>query len=484
MASSRKSARAAKPSTSARAAVALALGGVAEVHPRLAPIAVAFSGGLDSTVLLDACCQVVGAARVVALHVHHGLQPAAEGWPEACRREAERLGAGFQVLRAVGAPARGDSIEAWARTERYRLLFEAATSIGAAALMTAHHADDQLETVLMAMARGSGLDGLSGIAARDHREGVLLMRPLLALRRKDLAREATERGLTWIEDPSNASERHLRNAVRRRVVPVLDAVLPGIGSRLDETVMLLSQARAALETVAAQDLAAAAWADPVAGFDALDRRALAALPPPRQAWALRAWVARLGESPPGGAKLEEIRAQLIDATSASAVLAHGELQLMRHRERIVGWHAGASASLSAAAPPAVSLQWHGEARLPVPGFGGWLVISPTGNGRGLRPEWLRTVTLRVAPGRGGARLRPRPDGPSRTLKNLYQECGVPAVMRAWFPAVWVDERLLMAAPFGMDRSEGWPWAGEGVSLRWESAAAGDPRRFFSAGQAV
>ncbi len=236
--------------------------GDARPAPGKGPWAVGFSGGLDSTVLLHALVRVAGASRVLALHVDHGLQTASGAWAAHCEAVCARLGVRCLVLRAEGAPARGDSVERWARTERYRLLRAAAREARAAALLTAHHADDQLETVLLALARGSGLDGLTGIAARDVRHGVVLLRPLLALDRAALEADARARGLEWVEDPSNADPAFARNALRARAMPALRAALPGLAAQLPDALALLAQARGTLDALAQADLAGAVPAGP------------------------------------------------------------------------------------------------------------------------------------------------------------------------------------------------------------------------------
>ena len=190
------------------------------------PVAIAFSGGLDSSVLLHAVVRQVGAASVVALHVNHGLQPAAGSWAAQCADQAARLAVRFDCLYVPGPVPRGANVEGWAREQRYRLLYAACRDAQAQALLTAHHADDQLETLLLALARGSGLDGLCGMAPRDVREQVLLLRPLLDLPRGVLRHEAQQTGLQWIEDPSHADVRLRRNALRHQVLPALSQTLP------------------------------------------------------------------------------------------------------------------------------------------------------------------------------------------------------------------------------------------------------------------
>ena len=480
------------------------------------PLAVAFSGGLDSTVLLHAAARVLGPARVLALHVHHGLQPAADRWVAHCTEQAHGLGVACRALRARGAPGRGDSVEQWARVERYALLMQAARDAQAAALLTAHHADDQLETVLLALARGCGLDGLTGIAARDLRDGVLLLRPLLVLDRAALLQDALERGLAWVEDPSNRDESLPRNAVRARVLPVLRTVLPQLGAQLPDALAALREARETVDAVAACDLAAAvraavrngpppgpvAEADrsapavpppglgrrasavpsatldrrktagsnatldhrtPAAPIAALDRSTLAALPPARQSAALRGWLAALGAPPPSRTKLAEMRAQLVTGEAPHAELVHAGWRLLRYRDLLCAARPEALVPMTPA-----RLRWRGEPELALPG-GGRLRFLPVESG--LDPAWLQRCELRIAAVPSSQRLRIDPRRPSRTLKNLRQEAGVPSWLRARFPGVWVDARLLLAAPFGMDRDPAWPTTRPGVAVRWSPADA-------------
>jgi tRNA(Ile)-lysidine synthase len=449
------------------------------------PFAVAFSGGLDSTVLLHAAVRRAGASRVLALHVHHGLQPAADGWVEHCAAQAARLGVAFRVLRAEGRPARGDSVEQWARGERYRLLLAAARDARATALLTAHHADDQLETLLLALARGCGLDGLTGIAARDRRDGMLLLRPLLELDRAALEADARARGLEWVEDPSNADPAHARNAVRARVLPMLHATLPDLVAQLPGTLSLLAQARATLDALAASDLRAArpgddrdprddagAFAGPDAVSRRLDRRVLAALPCDRRARALRAWLVGLGARPPVRAALAEMDAQLITGQGAHGDVAHDGWRLLRHRDRLDAVHARAMPS--AIVPTWV--RWAGEPALPAP-CGGTLRFERDPSG--VSVAWLSGRCIEVAAGVSSERLRLRAGGPSRTLKNLWQEHGVPPWVRASLPALRVDGRLLAAAPFGTDRGAGWPRDGDRVSVTWSVDDREDPRAAFA-----
>ena len=441
------------------------------------PLAIAWSGGLDSTVLLHAALARWGAASVRALHVHHGLQPAADDWVTHCENEAARLDVSLQVLRARGQPAPAESVEAWARSVRYRLLRDAARSLGACALLTAHHADDQIETLLLAMARGCGLAGLTGIAAQNTRHGVRLVRPFLPLSRDALQAEAQARGLVWIEDPSNQDSTYPRNAVRAQVLPALRVALPGLGAQMQDTLSALAEARALIESVAEADLAQtrAARSDPgPMPPGTLDRRAVARLSPPRRTAVWRAWLAGQGEPPPSRAKLAEIEAQLLHAQSASAALEHGDCQLRRWRDWI--WAEPRAAAISA--PVRAMLLWQGETRLPLPDGS---ALCVTQQAEGLDPQWLRGQRLEIAPAPASARVRLQPGAARRTLKNLRQEWRIPEALRDAFPGVWINGALLYAAPFGLNHEPHWPLIAGGLGLQW---APPPPRVWLGAWQSV
>ncbi|MCH8855753.1 MAG: tRNA lysidine(34) synthetase TilS, partial [Proteobacteria bacterium] len=147
-------------------------------------VAVAFSGGLDSTVLLHAAVRAAaGQQWIIALHVHHGLHPLADDWLAHCERTAMALGARFACARLHGAPARGDSVEAWAREGRHRALHDMASAAGVDLLMLAHHRQDQAETFLLQALRGAGVAGLSGMPKLQWRDGLCWARPWLDLPR-------------------------------------------------------------------------------------------------------------------------------------------------------------------------------------------------------------------------------------------------------------------------------------------------------------
>lgn len=246
-------------------------------------VLVACSGGADSRALLVALYERSEALglMVVAGHVDHGLRPESAAEAEGLSRDLASLGIPLLVER-VRVPTDGQGPEAAARTERYRALDRMARSVGATAITLAHHADDQLETVLYRLAKGTGRTGMLGMApVRVRPEGPRLVRPFLGLRRSDLVAFLEERGLGWYEDPSNADPAVPRNRIRREVAPVLRALNPALERTLGANLAVWGDEEALLERLADE-----AWDRVIRtrapGVAALDRLGFAGLDPALQ----------------------------------------------------------------------------------------------------------------------------------------------------------------------------------------------------------
>lgn len=448
--------------------------GAAEVHETLARwldaladdprILVATSGGLDSMVLLDGLARLVPATRLHAGHVDHALQPESAGWADFVLGQARALGIEASVHRLVGRPPAGESVEAWARVARYAALEAMARDAGCDLVACAHHADDQVETLLIALGRGAGPDGLAAMASvRGGRagRGVPVHRPLLALSRATLEACARERGLAFVEDPSNRDCRFTRNALRHRALPALEAAMPGFRAGALRAIEHLGQAQALLREIAAEELHR--LVDDEGGLDAA---ALAGLGDARQALVLRAWLEQRGLPAPSTARLADWRRQLGQGDGSPVRLPHAGAWLCRYRGRI-----RLEPAADEEGPGPVRCRWQGEECLVLPGYGALLRVLPHGP---LSPDRLRSQPWLVRRGRGGDRLRPVAGRPSRTLKNLWQERGVPPWLRPRLPVVEVGGRVVFAAGLGCAADEA-PAAGRGVGLRFEPLEAGDPR---------
>lgn len=281
-----------------------AMEALATSAPRL-PLAVAFSGGADSTALLLACVER-WPGQVQAWHVHHGLQAAADDFERHCAALCERLGVPLRVRRVDARHARGESPEAVARACRYEA-FEALgqdqpaqTAIQTVAI--AQHADDQVETVLLALLRGSGLPGLAGMPARWQRGGLYYCRPLLAVPGAAIRAWLQQRGESWVEDPSNRDERLTRNRIRAQLLPALQASFPAFRTTLARSAAHAAQAQQVLDEVAENDLQACGVPPAIAALQGLSSA--------RQALALRRWLVTVHRTTPSSAQLAALQAQI------------------------------------------------------------------------------------------------------------------------------------------------------------------------------
>jgi tRNA(Ile)-lysidine synthetase-like protein len=269
-------------------------------------LCVAFSGGADSTALLGA---LAGLARppleVRALYVDHGLQPASASWGRQCRRVAQSLGIPYAMRRARIVRARGESLEAAARTARYRLFARALRE--GEVLLTAHHQDDQCETLLLQLLRGAGLAGLAAMPASAALGRGLLVRPLLEVPRAELRAWVQAQRLAWLEDDSNAQLHLDRNYLRARVLPPLLERWPAAAATVARAAGHLAEGQQLLEALAAEDLGRARHGAQLAAS------ALRALPLARRRNALRAWLGALGARPPSTSVLAQLAGALLSA---------------------------------------------------------------------------------------------------------------------------------------------------------------------------
>jgi len=446
------------------AAVAAAIARHAERFPpdTRPVVAVAYSGGVDSTALLHgvARCAPRGTFDAFAFHVNHGLAADADAWAAHCRDEAQRLGVAYDDVR-VDVDPRAGSLEAEARRLRYDALVRLCMRHGCAILVTAHHADDQAETVLLNLLRGAGIGGLTAIARTRWLDDVLLLRPLLDVPRDVLRAAIESQGLAVVEDPSNEDRRFTRNALRHEVMPVLRRIVPTVAARLAQTAAHAVAAQTLLDEIGREDLAAMVEASSDID-DGLDVDRLRALSDVRAANALRVWLARHGLRPPSAASLREMLAQLRSSTPGPQLsLLHESRNLRIYRGRV------SIEAVTGARPGIESLEWRGEPVLASKMWGGRLCFAPTG-GEGFDASALRAGPLTLRGRQGGERMRVAADRPSRTLKNLYQERAIPSWRRERLPLVYLGEQLILVAGIGPNAAALRPAVagGDRVELTW------------------
>jgi tRNA(Ile)-lysidine synthase len=427
-----------------------------------ARIAVAWSGGRDSTALLHAT--LVAAAplgvEVIALHVHHGLSPRADDWAAFCesqaRRWSRRFGLRLRVHRLLGRPSPGESIEAWARRERYRELRRMAVEEGADTVLLAHHRRDQAETVLIQALRGGGVAGLAGMPRAAERDGIRWMRPWLDREPQAIAAYVRRHRLKHVEDESNEDPRFARNRLRLQVWPALQSAFPHAAAALADTAAWAREATVCLDELAAQDLATMASARGL--HVARWVRASEA----RRANALRHWLQRQTGRPAPASLVVRLLQELPGAPQGTWQGEGGALRLYRG---ILAWHPGRA---GAARPREATLSVRRAGRHVLPGWGGALHVTRVREG-GVPLAWLAALELRER--RGGEQYQAGFGRPPRSLKKQFQAAGVPAWDREG-PLVYSGGQLVFVPGLGIDARVIVPPGQALVTMRWERLPAG------------
>lgn len=401
---------------------------------------VALSGGLDSLVLLHALSRLReqhALPPLRALHVAHGLQTVAEDWPAHCQTCCEAWQVPLEVL-AVQVP-REASLEQAARQARYAAL--GAQLQDGELLLLAQHADDQVETVLQRLLRGTGVRGLAGMPSARPLAAGWLFRPLLNESRATLAAYAEQHALRWVDDPSNLDLRFTRNRLRHQVLPALREHWPGVDASLRRCAEQAAEAQGLLDELAVTDLAAAqqpaAW--DWLGLPQLALAPLCALSQARQRNALRHWLAPRTLLPDAAhwAGWEALRDAGEDRQPVWRLHA-GELRRSAGR---LFWLSG-DWCVTPEEPPA----WTRQTSLALPGNGVLHVqgVLPAGQ---VSVHYRRGGELLCLPGRG-----------QRDLKRLFNERDVPAFLRQRWPLLAIDGQLRAVAGLaGLDGRQCGDW---------------------------
>lgn len=394
------------------------------------PILVGLSGGLDSTALLHwlAGQPAIGATGLRVLHVHHGLQPEADQWAEHCRELCARLGVPIVIARVEVRNDLGLGREAAARDARHAAF---ATELRAGeTLALAHHRDDQAETVLLRLLRGSGSDGLAAMRARRPFAAGRIWRPLLDASREQLLAYATAHRLEWIEDPSNRDTRFDRNFLRHEVLPLLAGRWPHAAAALAQSARWLEQDATLIDDEARHRLQQLQGKDPAV----LPVPALLALNPAWRSRVLRCWRGALGFTPWPESAHAVIESQLLVARPGALPEYRWPGGLLRRwQDRLY---------LDRPRPPLPadwSCDWDGQAPLVLPTGDSLQFVSASG------PEGPPAMSFRVCVRRGGERIRLPGRDHSHSLKHVLQEQAVPPWERERMPLLFAADGELLAA---------------------------------------
>jgi tRNA(Ile)-lysidine synthase len=427
----------------------------AHAPPGATGLVVALSGGADSAGLLTAAALLRPGFRALSLravHIDHGLQPAAASFRESCAALCTKFNIPLTVLPVDVHLAPGISLEAAARDARYAAL--ALELRPGECLLTAHHCEDQAQTLLLQALRGAGLKGMSAMPVCRRLGRGWHLRPLLEVAQEELLAFGSSPPSRAAADPMNQDLRFDRNHLRRRVWPEIEARWPGAAGVLSRTARHLAQAQELLDRAAAADVSR------LRDGDALSLPGLRALDSERRINALRFWLREGGAEPPPAARLTEALRQMFDAQADRLpAILWGEHALRRYRQRVF---------LTWARPPRLegSRSWSAAPESQVdlgPRLGSLRWVAQAG---GIDAQRL-PATLIVRRRGGGESLQPGPRSKTHTLQHLCQSRGVLPWMRDALPLVFAGDALIGAADLWLDAH--WCTAARrpGLAIRWE-----------------
>ncbi len=425
-------------------------------------VAVAVSGGRDSMALLHCLARAAQAqgVEVWALHVHHGLQAQADEWAALVERTCKRwaghgLPLHFAMQRLQGKPARGQSVEAWARAGRYEALAAMAREAGCDVIALAHHRADQAETFLLQALRGAGAAGLASMPASAVRDGITWVRPWLEQPREAIEAYVRAHRIRFVDDASNADPRFARNRLRLAVMPALRSAFPQADTALAAAAAQAARARALIDEVASSDVAAAC------DDDTLVQERWQGLSPVRQRECLRAWLAPHAAHGVADALLDRLLRELPGKQPARWQLDGGG-ELRRYRGRVT-MHLP-SVDAPAQWPCAAAVDRVGTHA--VPGIAASLRVSKT-RSSGMPLALLHNATWRAR--EAAQQFQRAPATPPRSLKKQYQAAGVPAWSRDAPLLVAAHGQLLFVPGLGMDARALAAPGQPRVSLSWQTS---------------
>ena len=427
---------------------------VQRLVPAGKPVCVGYSGGLDSAVLLDILSDddFMRQRPVSALHVHHGLSPNADAWVKACERFCANHGVPLTVEHVRVDQASPLGLEAAARVARYAVFAGRKEPY----LALAHHLDDQAETVLLQLLRGTGLKGISAMPeARELRgTGVTLIRPLLEHSREELHAYAEAQGLRWIEDESNTSLAYDRNFVRHDVAPRFTARYGAWRESLARFARHAAAANALLEDLATADGVPVRPGDPYVLPHGLSEE--------RRANALRAFLARNAVSMPSEARLGEMSRQLFEAREDARVrIDHAGVSIVRHRGQ-------AFVERGLDPSPPWRVEWARQPEVTL-GSDRGSVQFVAAVGEGIARRAVEAAGWYFAPRAGGESLRIGAERPTRTLKNLLQERDIAVWQREKLPLLFCGEQLVWVPGVGIAAEYACGPGEEGLKPSWRVA---------------
>lgn len=398
----------------------------------------AYSGGLDSQVLLHLLCSLLPTTRLRTIHINHGLHRDASQWANTCQQTCAALDIPCEVVRVDAKAKQGESPEAYARQIRYAVL--AARLETGDCLLTAHHRDDQAETLLLQLLRGAGLRGLASMPSVIPFGKGKLVRPLLSFSRSELKHYAEAKKLKWIEDSSNADLRFDRNFIRHQILPFIQQRWSEASKTLARVAENIAEANILLEALAHED-----WLK-IRGpsSNSVIVSQLLQLTPERRRNCLRYWLKRLRFLPPSRMQLQQVEFLLESKLDAKPKVNWGNVQVRRYRDSLYALAVKNEVEFSERQP----IPWNLTQTLILPAIGSLIAEQVVGQGISCKKIKDRSLTVNFR--QGGERFHLQNRLGSHPLKKLFQEWGVPPWQREKVPLIYCQEELIAVAGYGIN----------------------------------
>ena len=395
------------------------------------PLWLAFSGGCDSTCLLHILCQLTDPRNIHVIHINHQLSPHADQWEQHCQQVASSLGTTFHYTRVTTLVGCHTDIEARARAERYNAF--SALLPHEATLVQGHHADDQAETTLMRLLRGSGPDGLAGIPISGWHDHFLIFRPLLGIRRAELQQYAQIHNLTWIEDESNHNTCFTRNYIRHEILPRLEKKWPAAAKNIARSAQHCVEQNALTQCILQTKVAAIIEAKRVHIPSLLKE------PIHTQKFIIRHWQKSWSPYPLSSKQLAMLFSSVLGArTDREPNMAHDGFIIRRYREYLY------AIPKEQIILPQTPITWApSEPSLLIPNLGVTLTRHAT------RDDSLYQQPLTIRFRQGGERFHPVGRQASHPVKKLFQSWAIPPWERAYIPLVYAGKTLIAIPGYGL-----------------------------------
>ncbi|WP_455208965.1 tRNA lysidine(34) synthetase TilS [Kaarinaea lacus] len=418
----------------------------------------AYSGGIDSHVLLHVLANhqyVFSDAKFHALHINHALSPQADQWAEHCRSTCEQLQIPFIAIDVDATPRSGESPEARAREVRYQAIGRLIKPHDC--LLTAHHQDDQVETVLLQLMRGSGPKGLAAMPQWAGFHSGHLARPLIQVRREDIHAYAVANKLKWITDESNLDTKYDRNFIRHEIVPRLSQRWPSLAQTVSRSARYCAEAVEILDHDAQHVLR---QINPD-GLPFLPVSKLVQLSKAQQRNVLRYWIHQHGMNTPSSTRLEQVIEKILHAApDASPKVSWGGCEVRRYRDQLY------IMSTLPVVDADETMTWNIANPVVIQGIGELTARPAVGGGIGKKYVNCNQLTIRFR--QGGESIQPVGRSQHHALKKLYQELGIPPWVRERTPLIYIDDQLAAVGDLFISQQFSADTGEDGYIFQWES----------------